>query len=239
MQNLKYHTGANMSARIILIIEDDDDLRSALVEQLSIYDEFDTFDANTAISGLELAEKKQIDLVIMDIGLPDMDGREAIQVLRSREFKAPIILLTGHDSESDTVLGLESGANDYVTKPFKFSVLLARIRAQMRQYEQSEVATYSIGKYIFHPAQKTLKEKDGKLVRLTEKEAAILKYMFRAGNNIVSRKELLEKVWGYHSDVATHTLETHIYRLRQKIEPDPSKATMLISKDGGYRLTVN
>ena len=146
-----------MSARIILIIEDDDDLRSALVEQLSIYDEFDIFDANTAISGLELAEKKQIDLVIMDIGLPDMDGREAIQVLRSREFKAPIILLTGHDSESDTVLGLESGANDYVTKPFKFSVLLARIRAQMRQYEQSEVATVLYRKLYFPSGAKNTK----------------------------------------------------------------------------------
>ena len=226
-----------MSTRTILIIEDDDDLRSALVEQLTIYDEFDIIDSNTAISGLELVAERQVDLVIMDIGLPDMDGREAIQVLRSREFKAPIILLTGHDSESDTVLGLESGANDYVTKPFKFSVLLARIRAQLRQYEQSDVATYTIGKHIFHPAQKTLKDKDGGIVRLTEKEAAILKYMFRSGNNVVSRKELLEKVWGYHSDVATHTLETHIYRLRQKIEPNPSKASVLTSKNGGYRLT--
>ena len=223
-----------MTVRTILIVEDDEELRKALVEQLSIYNEFDIIDADSAITGLELTEKNNVELIIMDIGLPDMDGREAIRHLRKHDFKAPIILLTGQDSETDTVLGLESGANDYVTKPFKFSVLLARIRAQLRQFEQSEDATYPIGPFTFYPADKTLIDKSGKILRLTEKEAAILKLMFRSKDKSVTRVDLLEKVWGYHSEVETHTLETHMYRLRQKIDPERKK--LLRSTPGGYKL---
>ena len=223
-----------MTVRTILIVEDDEELRKALVEQLSIYNEFDIIDADSAITGLELTEKNNVELIIMDIGLPDMDGREAIRHLRKHDFKAPIILLTGQDSETDTVLGLESGANDYVTKPFKFSVLLARIRAQLRQFEQSEDATYPIGPFTFYPADKTLVDKSGKILRLTEKEAAILKLMFRSKDKSVTRVDLLEKVWGYHSEVETHTLETHMYRLRQKIDPERKK--LLRSTPGGYKL---
>ena len=223
-----------MTIRTILIIEDDEELRNVLVEQLSIYDEFEIIDADSAISGLEFTEKNTVELIIMDIGLPDMDGRDAIQHLRKKDFKAPIILLTGHDGETDTVLGLESGANDYVTKPFKFSVLLARIRAQLRQFEQSEDATYPIGPYTFYPADKSLVDESGKTVHLTEKEASILKLMFRSKDNSVTRTDLLEKVWGYQSNVETHTLETHMYRLRQKIDPD--RSDLLKSIPGGYKL---
>ena len=225
-----------MTVRTILIVEDDEELRKALVEQLSIYNEFDIIDADSAITGLELSEKNNVELIIMDIGLPDMDGREAIRHLRKHDFKAPIILLTGQDSETDTVLGLESGANDYVTKPFKFSVLLARIRAQLRQFEQSEDATYPIGPFTFYPADKTLVDESGKILRLTEKEAAILKLMFRSEDKSVTRVDLLEKVWGYHSEVETHTLETHMYRLRQKIDPERKK--LLRSTPGGYKLFI-
>jgi DNA-binding response OmpR family regulator len=172
----------------------------------------------------------------MDVGLPDMDGREAVKVLRKAAVRAPIIMLTGHDTESDTVLGLESGANDYVTKPFRFAVLLARIRAHLRQHEQSEDATFSIGHFTFRPAAKMLLDTGGKKVRLTEKETAILKYLYRAGDRIVTRDVLLSEVWGYNSGVTTHTLETHIYRLRQKIERDPSNAELLVTASGGYKL---
>ena len=140
------------------------------------------------------------------------------------------------DSDSDTILGLEAGANDYVTKPFKFAVLLARIRAQLRQYEQSESATFVIGPYTFKPAAKLmLDENDGK-IRLTEKETNILKYLYRSGEKVVTRDILLHEVWGYNSGVTTHTLETHIYRLRQKIERDPSNAELLVTEQGGYKL---
>jgi len=173
----------------------------------------------------------------MDVGLPDVDGREAVRILRKGGFKAPVIMLTGHDTDSDTILGLESGANDYVTKPFRFAVLLARIRAQLRQHEQSEDAVFTIGPYTFRPSAKLLL--DGatrKKVRLTEKETSILKYLYRAGDRIVGRDALLNEVWGYNAGVTTHTLETHVYRLRQKIERDPARAEILVTEPGGYRL---
>jgi len=165
-----------------------------------------------------------------------MDGREAVKLLRKGGFKAPIIMLTGHDGESDTILGLEAGANDYVTKPFKFAVLLARIRAHLRQHEQTEDAVFSIGRYTFRPSTKLMVDERGSKVRLTEKETAILKYLYRAGEKPVTREVLLHEVWGYNSGVTTHTLETHIYRLRQKIERDPSNAELLVTEAGGYKL---
>jgi DNA-binding response OmpR family regulator len=183
------------------------------------------------------AKAEPTDLVVMDVGLPDMDGREAVRQLRVGGFKAPIIMLTAADSDADTILGLESGANDYVTKPFRINVLLARLRAHLRQHERSEDAVMTIGPYEFHPAGKMLQEKGGKKkVRLTDKEASILKYLFRAGERPVARDILLNEVWGYNAGVTTHTLETHIYRLRQKIEKDPTNAMILITDRGGYRL---
>jgi len=165
-----------------------------------------------------------------------MDGREAVKLLRKGGFKSPIIMLTGHDTDSDSILGLEAGANDYIAKPFKFAVLLARIRAQLRQHEQSEDAVFTIGDYSFRPAQKIMVTDDGDKVRLTEKETSILKYLYRADQKVITRNVLLEEVWGYNSGVTTHTLETHIYRLRQKVEKDPSNATLLVTESGGYKL---
>lgn len=225
-----------MSTKNILLVDDDDDLREALTEQLALYEEFTIFTESSATKGVTLARAEQIDLLVMDVGLPDMDGREAVKLLRKGGFKAPIIMLTGHDTDSDTILGLEAGANDYVTKPFRFAVLLARIRAQLRTHEQSEDAIFSVGHYTFRPSQKLLTEEDGNKVRLTEKETAIMKYLYRAEQKVISRDELLEQVWGYNSGVTTHTLETHIYRLRQKVEKDPSNARLLVTEGGGYKL---
>ena len=225
-----------MTSRKILLVDDDADLSEALIDQLSLYDEFDLMHAKTATSGLQLARESHIDLIIMDVGLPDMDGREAVKLLRKSGVRAPIIMLTGHDTDSDAILGLEAGANDYVVKPFRFAVLLARIRAHLRQHEQSEDATFSIGRYTFRPAAKMLLDAGGGKVRLTEKETAILKYLYRAGDRIVTRDVLLSEVWGYNSGVTTHTLETHIYRLRQKIEKDPGNSRLLVTEGGGYKL---
>lgn len=225
-----------MTARKILVVDDDTDLSEALVEQLSLYDEFELSQAGSAAAGIQAAREGHVDLIIMDVGLPDMDGREAVKVLRKGGIRTPVIMLTGHDTESDTILGLEAGANDYVVKPFRFAVLLARIRAHLRQHEQSEDATFSIGPYTFRPAAKMLLDASGGKVRLTEKETAILKYLYRAGDRIVTRDVLLSEVWGYNSGVTTHTLETHIYRLRQKIERDPSHAELLVTEAGGYKL---
>jgi DNA-binding response OmpR family regulator len=225
-----------MPARRILVVDDDDMLRDSLVEQLSLYEEFDVVAEGSATKGIQRARMEPLDLVIMDVGLPDMDGREAVKILRKSAFKAPVIMLTGQDSESDTILGLEAGANDYVTKPFRFAVLLARIRAQLRQHEQSEDAVFTIGHYTFRPSAKMLIDEKGQKIRLTEKETAILKFLYRAGQKVITRDVLLHEVWGYNSGVTTHTLETHIYRLRQKIERDPSKAEMLVTEAGGYKL---
>ncbi len=225
-----------MTTRTILLVDDDDDLRQILVEQLSLYEEFSLLQESNATRAMQTAKTAQVDLMIMDVGLPDMDGREAVKLLRKGGFKSPVIMLTGHDTDSDTILGLEAGANDYVTKPFRFAVLLARIRAQLRQFEQSEDATFGVGPYLFKPSQKLLTTEDGKKIRLTEKESAIIRYLYRAGQKVVTRDILLEEVWGYNSGVTTHTLETHVYRLRQKIERDPSNAEILVTENGGYKI---
>ena len=225
-----------MTARTILLVDDDNDLRETLVEQLKLYEEFSILHEATATKGVMAARGNPVDLMIMDVGLPDMDGREAVKLLRKGGFRPPIIMLTGQTSDADTVLGLESGANDYVTKPFKFAVLLARIRAQLRQHEQSEDATFTVGPYMFKPGQKLLTTDDGRKIRLTEKEAAIIRYLYRADRKVVTRDVLLEEVWGYNSGVTTHTLETHVYRLRQKIERDPSNAQILVTENGGYKI---
>lgn len=220
----------------ILIIDDDADLRGLLSEQLEAQGEFVAACAPTATDGVRAALASRPDLILMDLDLPDINGREACKLIREGGLTAPIIMLTAADGEVDTVLGLESGASDYVTKPFKFTVLLARIRAQLRAHEQSEDAVFQIGPYEFQPAAKLLIDAKGKKLRLTEKEANILKYLYRAGEKSVSREELLAEVWGYNAGVTTHTLETHVYRLRQKIEPDPAHARLLVTQAGGYRL---
>lgn len=225
-----------MTARTILLVDDDDDLRETLAEQLAPYEEFSVQLGANVADAMRIVQSSQIDLMIMDVGLPDMDGREAVKLLRKNGFKSPIIMLTGHDTDSDTILGLEAGANDYVTKPFRFAVLLARIRAQLRQFEQSEDAVFTVGHYLFKPSQKQLTTEDGQKIRLTEKEAAIIRFLYRAGSAVVTRDTLLEEVWGYNSGVTTHTLETHVYRLRQKIERDPSNAEILVTENGGYKI---
>jgi DNA-binding response OmpR family regulator len=224
------------NARNILIVDDDSELSNALVEQLALHEEFESLAVDTAAKGIQEAKHGHVDLVIMDVGLPDIDGREVVRILRKNGFKAPIIMLTGHDTDSDTILGLESGANDYVTKPFRFAVLLARIRAQLRQHEASEDAVFAIGPYTFRPSSKLLVNPKGNKVRLTEKETAILRYLYRAGQRPVSREILLQEVWGYNSGVTTHTLETHIYRLRQKVEKDATSPAILVTEAGGYKL---
>ncbi len=224
------------TSRKILIVDDDTDLREALVEQLALHEEFQALSADTGAKGAQAARAESPDLVVMDVGLPDTDGREVVRSLRKAGFKAPIIMLTGHDTDSDTILGLEAGANDYVTKPFRFAVLLARIRAQLRQHEASEDAVFSVGPYSFRPGAKMLVGANAKKVRLTEKETAILRFLYRAGQAPVSRETLLQEVWGYNSGVTTHTLETHIYRLRQKIESDAANPAILVTESSGYKL---
>ncbi|MDB2398906.1 response regulator transcription factor [Planktomarina sp.] len=222
----------------VLLIDDDEDLREALSEQLLMMEDFDVYEGNSGAAALEKVKQQSYDLLVLDVGLPDTDGRELCRLIRKQGVKCPIVMLTGHDTDSDTILGLDAGANDYITKPFKFPVLLTRMRAQLRQHEQSEDAIFTLGPYTFKPSIKILVTAEDKKIRLTEKETNILKFLYRATEDVVPRDILLHEVWGYNAGVTTHTLETHIYRLRQKIEPDPSKASILITENGGYRLSI-
>jgi DNA-binding response OmpR family regulator len=220
----------------ILIVDDDETLRESLKEQFSLHEEFHVSEAATATQGIKALKLEHADILLLDVNLPDMDGREACKIMRRNGYKGPVIMLTAQVSESDTILGLDAGANDYVTKPFRFGVLLARIRAHLRQHEQSEDAVFKVGPYTFKPAAKMLIREDAKKIRLTEKETAIIKFLYRAGEHVVGRDVLLHDVWGYNAGVTTHTLETHIYRLRQKIERDPAHAEILVTEAGGYKL---
>ena len=225
-----------MVSKRLLVIDDDSMLRQTLSEQLRIREEFETYEAATGEAALALLKELNFDIMLMDVGLPDIDGRELCRLIRRQGIKAPIIMLTARDGEADTILGLDAGANDYITKPFKISILLARLRAQLRQHEQSGDAVFTIGPYQFRPSAKVLIAGDSRKIRLTEKETAILKYLYRAGNQMITRETLLNEVWGYNAAVTTHTLETHVYRLRQKIETDPSNADILVTVTGGYQL---
>ena len=222
----------------VLLIDDDEDLREALSEQLLMTEDFDVHEGVSGAEALEKVKQHSYDLLVLDVGLPDTDGRELCRLIRKQGVKCPILMLTGHDTESDTILGLDAGANDYITKPFKFPVLLARMRAQLRQHELSEDAIFVLGPYTFKPSLKLLVTSDDKKIRLTEKETNILKFLYRSTEDVVPRDILLHEVWGYNAGVTTHTLETHIYRLRQKIEPDPGKARLLVTENGGYRLSL-
>ena len=222
----------------VLLIDDDEDLRQALSEQLLMTEDFDVHEGASGTEALEKIKQHSYDLLVLDVGLPDTDGRELCRLIRKQGVKCPILMLTGHDTDSDTILGLDAGANDYITKPFKFPVLLARMRAQLRQHELSEDAIFVLGPYTFKPSLKLLVTSDDKKIRLTEKETNILKFLYRSTEDVVPRDILLHEVWGYNAGVTTHTLETHIYRLRQKIEPDPGKASILITENGGHRLSM-
>ncbi len=225
----------------ILIIDNDDVLADMLAEQLRTMEGFHCAAVKTGEEGIAMGKSEYFDLVLLDLELPGMDGREVCRDLRTNGLAAPIIMLTSSEKDSDVIRGLNSGATDYVTKPFKLGILLARIRAHIRQFEQSDDAVLCIGPFDFRPGAKMLvtnggMNADGSEVRLTDKEAQILKFLYLHGDRVVSRDELLGEVWGYNAGVTTHTLETHVYRLRQKMEPDPSHAEILVTEPGGYRL---
>ena len=223
----------------ILIADNDDDLRSILVEQLQINDEFIVSETAEGGEAIKYAGKQYFDAIVLNLDLPDIDGREVCRLMRKNGVKSPIIMISDADNDVDTILGLESGANDYVAKPFRIRVLLARLRAQIRQHEQSEYAVFRIGQYSFRPGAKLLLDDEtNRTVSLTDKETAIIKFLYFSNGKVVSREVLLDEVWGYKAGMATHTLETHVYRLRQKIERDPSKSALLVTEQNGYKLVL-
>ncbi len=223
------------SAKRVLLVDDDQMLRSSLAEQLAAEGDYLPVEASNCAQGREAARGGLFEFMILDVGLPDGDGRKLAREFRESGITCPIVMLTAADTDADTIEGLQSGANDYITKPFRFAVLMARLHAHLRSHGQSEDAIYKIGPYTFRPSAKLLIDPKGKRVRLTEKETNILKFLYRSGDT-VRRDTLLHEVWGYNPAVTTHTLETHIYRLRQKIESGPGQAQLLVTESGGYRL---
>jgi len=223
----------------ILIIDDTGLLSQALSEHLIKTENYSCVREPSPEKGLKTALNSYFDMIIIDIKTATPDSLELCRTLRSQDVVAPIVVLSGNDSDEATINELDAGATDCIVKPFKLGVLLARIRAHIRQFEHSEEAQLSIGPFLFNASAKTLVRPDGStkdLIRLTDKEAQIIKFLYLHATRLVSREELLEDVWGYNAGVTTHTLETHVYRLRQKMETNPSEAQIIVTEPGGYRL---
>ena len=225
--------------RPILIVDDDVALRATLAEQFASEPGYSVSTAATLDEAAATINAKGalVDAVILDVGMPDGDGCDLCATLRQQGHKMPIIMLTGLNAEEDVVRGFEAGANDYIAKPFRVNELFARLRAQLRIFDNTADAVFTIGPYIFRPAARMLQDSmTNRKSRLTDKEAAILKYLYRADAKPVDREILMHEVWGYASGATVHALETHIYRLRQKMEPDPTNPTLLLTETRGYRL---
>ena len=222
----------------ILLIESDPDLREALCEQLHCTDQFEVFSSGNDTETLQKLRVQSYDMIVIDLHPLNNDSLEACRVTYAQNVKCPILLLTERDEISSTVFGQDARASDYIIKPFKFPILLARINIQLQKYERSNDSVFTLGPYTFHPAMKILKTHDNNEIQLTEKETDILKFLYHTVEDVVPRNILLHEVWGYNNSVTTHTLETHIYRLRQKIEHNPSVAKLLVTESGGYRLEI-
>ena len=220
----------------ILLINNDKDLGEALAFQLTLDKKYEIVETSGETSAFSQINNNFCDLVIVNSQSSALNGYNFIKSLRLAGFKKPIIMLINQNNNLDIADDQNRKADEYINKPFRYPVLLKSIETQLHKFKKSENTKYSIGNYIFKPKSKILESNKKRSIRLTEKENNILKFLYKHIGNIVSRETLLHEVWGYNSKVTTHTLETHIYRLRQKIEDDPSEACFLITETGGYKL---
>ncbi len=228
-------------SRKILVIEDSRDLARLLEIHLrdNAYQVTLAFDGET---GLARAQSTQYDLIILDLMLPGMDGLEICRRLRSRGGYTPILILTSRSSELDRVLGLEMGADDYVTKPFSIRELIARVKAILRRVDklqaepqEAKPAVLRSGELAIHPEKRHVSVK-GKAVELTAKEFDLLYHFAQQPGRVFTRSQLLDQVWGYGHDGYEHTVNSHINRLRAKIEENPAQPRFIITVWGvGYK----
>lgn len=226
----------------VLIVDDNDRLRTSLAEQLAFGGEFNAIGAAGIADAEALlrANTPAFAAILLDPAIADGMAREFCGKLRRAGFRLPIILLAGPDGERQALSCLDAGANDVIAKPLRIQELLTKLRAQIQRLDGGADGVSVIGPYEFRPSAKLLQETPrGRKIRLTEKETAILSFLLRAKGEPVSRDILLSEVWGYNAKVTTHTLETHIYRLRQKIEANPAEARLLLTDARGYRLEQN
>jgi len=220
----------------ILLINNDKDLGEALVFQLTLVEKYQIIETNDETSALVQINNNFCELVIINSQSSALKESSLTKNLRLAGYKKPIIILINRNSNLDNSDDHNYKADEYIIKPVRYSVLLKSIETQLHKFKKSENTQYNIGNYIFKPNSKILESNEGRSIRLTEKENNILNFLYKNLGNVINRETLLHEVWGYNSKVTTHTLETHIYRLRQKIEDDPSKACFLITEPGGYKL---
>jgi DNA-binding response OmpR family regulator len=224
----------------VLIVDADAARRLCLVDQLERGAEFVGSECESAAAALRRVRRERFDAVLVDGALPDRHPAELCRDLRDAGIDGPLIVLAAPDPNPDRAgcertAVLTAGASDWLLKPIRVGELLARLRAGMDD-ARNEAGVLTIGPYAFRPTAKLLSDTAaGRKVRLTEKESAILEFLYRAGRAI-GRDTLLGEIWGYNARVATHTLETYVYRLRRKIERDPANAKILVTEPGGYRL---
>ena len=220
----------------ILLINNDKDLGEALVFQLTLGEKYQIIETNDETSALVQINDNFCELVIINSQSSTLKKCNLTKSLRSAGYNKPIIILINRNNNLDNSDDHNHKADEYIVKPFRYPVLLKSIETQLHKFKKSENTQYSIGNYAFKPNSKILESNEGKSIRLTEKENNILNFLYKNLGNVINRETLLHEVWGYNSKVTTHTLETHIYRLRQKFEDDPSNACFLITEPGGYKL---
>jgi len=229
--------------RRILVIEDDQDINNLVSMNLRDMN-YEVESCDIGSRGLQMAMAGDFDLIVLDVMLPEMDGLEICMRLRSAKKLMPILMLTAKDSEADRVVGLEMGADDYLTKPFSIRELQARVKAMLRRVEMLtqkpqpvESSVLSFGRLEIN-AEKRQVKLDVKTVDLTSTEFDLLLYMARQPGLVFSRAQLLDKVWGYHHSGYEHTVNSHINRLRTKLEKDPSHPEFVLTVWGvGYKFT--
>ena len=220
----------------LMLIDDDDMVRLVLRQQFEQEGLTAIHEAADAQTALDTIDDFAPDMVLLDVQLPDGNGFDICRKLRNRGFDKPILMLTGQDAEDDIVQGLEAGANDYIAKPMRMGELMARMRTHLRQHKLSDDARFQIHGLDFVPSQKTIASREtGAKVVLTEKETMILKMLNKNAPDTVSREVLLSEIWGFQKGLTTHTLETHIYRLRQKLTR-LTQASIIGTAQDGYCL---
>ena len=223
---------------VILIIEDDISILRGLKDNLT-FEGYSVLSSADGQEGLQIALEKHVDLLLLDIMLPGINGYEICRRLKKEKPELPIIMITARGSEMDKVGGLDLGADDYLTKPFSIPELLARIRAVLRRStpDQNEIEKYSFGEITlnFKKFQAFMKDKE---IKLSSREFALMKYFIQHEGEAIHRHELLNEVWGYNVTPTTRTVDNYILDLRKKLEEDPAKPKHILSVRGvGYKFS--
>ena len=225
--------------RNILVLDFDKQFFDDLNEKFIYGDEFNLFYSDNIDSAFKTLEKEKFSAILCDINFSASGGIEFCKILRSKSIQIPFIIISSVLNDSEMILALQSGANDVLSKVEKINLLPSRLRRRIDDYELFAEQDITIGSWIYSPKERTFEDfKKGTKVKLTEKEAGIIKFLRFSPDKSASRNDILNKVWGYQDDISTHTLETHIYRLRKKIEGNSNGIKIIKTIPGGYGLNI-